>query len=154
MRRLLATAIAGLVLAAAAYFAVALIRPASRLPGAAPAAPSAAPTPSAPPRSLPQSGESSPPPPRPRPAPLEDSSTGTAGAAPDTATLRITCDVPGAMVFIDRKYLGNAPVTARGLTPGPHRLNVAKEGYDGIAEQIDVAAGSRTIHLRMADRKR
>ena len=33
-------------------------------------------------------------------------------AAPELGTLRIEADVPNAQVFLDRQFIGNAPVTA------------------------------------------
>ena len=80
-------------------------------------------------------------PPKPAtPPPVEPATT-----APTTGTLVITSDAPDTSVFIDRKYLGTAPVTATGLTPGSHHLNMSATGYDGISEDIDVAAGSHEI---------
>lgn len=71
--------------------------------------------------------------------------------APATATLRIDSDVPGASVFIDRVYLGTTPLTAPNVTPGSHRLNASATGYEGIAENIDVVAGSRDIMLKFKE---
>jgi hypothetical protein len=61
-----------------------------------------------------------------------------AEAAPELGTLRIEADVPNAQVFIDRQFVGTAPVTAEGVKPGTHQLNVSAEGFDGIARTIDV----------------
>ncbi len=46
-------------------------------------------------------------------------------AAPATATLHITSDVPGAQVFLDRKFIGAAPVTAEDVAPGSRQINVS-----------------------------
>src|SRR5262249_36836178 len=62
-------------------------------------------------------------------------------AAPTTGTLHITSDVPDTSVFIDRQFLGTAPVTVRDLTPGSHHLNMSAAGYDGVFEDITVEAG-------------
>jgi len=70
-----------------------------------------------------------------------------APAAPTTGTLRISADVPDASVFIDRKFIGTAPVTAADIAPGSHRLNVSAPGYDAITDDIDVAIGSRDIAI-------
>ena len=59
--------------------------------------------------------------------------------------------MPGAQVFIDRAFIGTAPVTAANVKPGAHRLNVSVEGYDGIAETIDVEPGPRDITLRFRE---
>ncbi|MBI2189618.1 MAG: PEGA domain-containing protein, partial [Acidobacteria bacterium] len=72
-------------------------------------------------------------------------------APPTTGLLRIEADVPGAQVFIDRQFIGAAPVTAENITPGTHQLNVSAEGYEGIAMPIDVTAGRREITVRFRD---
>jgi len=72
-------------------------------------------------------------------------------AAPTTGELRIDSDVPGAMVFLDRKFLGNAPVTAKGVTPGSHVINASAEGHDGISETVDVVAGPADVMLRFKE---
>lgn len=58
--------------------------------------------------------------------------------------LRVDSDVPGALVFLDRKFLGNAPVSTREVTAGLHQLNVSAEGYEGIARTIEVKEGQPT----------
>lgn len=65
--------------------------------------------------------------------------------APTTATLRIDSDVPGAQVFIDNKFVGNAPATATGVAPGQRKINVQAPGYDGVVEFVDVTPGSRDL---------
>ena len=74
-----------------------------------------------------------------------------ADAPADEATLRIDSDVPGAQVFIDREFIGPAPVTAQHVKPGSHRINVSAPGYEGVADTIDVTAGSREITIRLKD---
>ena len=66
-------------------------------------------------------------------------------------TLRIESDVDGAQVFIDREYVGVTPLTANGLAPGSHRVNVSAQGYEGFSETIDVAAGSRELRVTFKD---
>ena len=75
----------------------------------------------------------------------------TPDAAPETATLHFTSDVPGAQVFIDRQFIGAAPVTAEHITPGSHQLNASAEGVDGISETIDVEPGPREVPLRFRE---
>jgi hypothetical protein len=72
-------------------------------------------------------------------------------AAPTTGELRIESDVPGAMVFIDRKFVGNTPVTAKDVPPGRHQLNLTAEGYDGYSEAIDVAAGPADVMVKFKE---
>lgn len=72
-------------------------------------------------------------------------------SAPTTGTLKITADVPEASVFIDRKFVGMAPVTAGDIAPGSHHLNVSAKGYDAVSEEIEVTPGSRDIAVRLKD---
>jgi len=65
--------------------------------------------------------------------------------------LHIDSDVPGAQVFIDREFLGVAPVTATDVKPGTHRINVSAEGYDGIAETIEVSPGPRDLIMKLKE---
>jgi hypothetical protein len=76
------------------------------------------------------------------PAPLE---------TPHEGVLHIDSDVPGAQVFIDREYIGATPVTASGVKPGSHRLNVSAQGYEGVAETIDVSPGPRDLVIKLKD---
>ena len=112
-----------------------------------PAAPTVAPVPEAP--ATTDTPAASPRTPRKpaRPAPEHPAPS----AAPTTAQLKIDSDVPGAMVFLDRVYLGAAPVTASNVTPGTHQLNVSAEGYDGYSQTLDLAAGSTDVMVRFKE---
>ena len=77
----------------------------------------------------------------------------TPEATPTTGTLLIQSDVPDTSVFVDRVFLGTAPVTAANLTPGPHRVNLSATGYEGYVETIDVAAGARTLSVKFKEVK-
>ncbi len=59
--------------------------------------------------------------------------------------------MPGASVFLDRKYLGTTPVETTDFTPGNHRLNVSAEGQDMYAETIEVPAGGRDVVVRFKE---
>lgn len=84
--------------------------------------------------------------PRPVTAPVQsDAET----AAPDTATLRIDSDVPGAQVFLDNKYVGTVPATAMEVPPGQRKINVQAPGYDGVAEFMNITPGSRDIMISL-----
>ena len=72
-------------------------------------------------------------------------------AAPELGTLRIEADVAGAQVFIDRQFVGTVPLTAENVKPGTHRLNVTAEGFDGIAQTIDVEPGPRELTFRFRE---
>ena len=71
--------------------------------------------------------------------------------APELGTLRIEADVPNAQVFLDRQFIGNAPVTAEKVKPGTHTLNVSAEGFDSIAQTIDVEPGPRDVAIRFRE---
>jgi PEGA domain-containing protein len=89
--------------------------------------------------------------PRPAPGPTPAPAAAPADAAAETGTLRIDSDVPGAQVFIDRVFVGAAPVTAPNVAPGSHRINVSAPGYDGVAETVDVTAGPRDIVIKLKE---
>ena len=74
-----------------------------------------------------------------------------AAAAPEVGTLHIDSDVAGAQVFIDREYIGATPATAPNIKPGTHNLNLSAQGYDGIAETIDVSPGQRDILIKLKE---
>ena len=54
-------------------------------------------------------------------------------------------------MFIDRQFIGTAPVTAGNVKPGTHQLNVTAEGFDGIARSIDVEPGPRDLTIRFKE---
>jgi len=72
-------------------------------------------------------------------------------AKPELGTLRIATDVAGASVFIDRQFIGTAPVTAENVKPGTHQLNVTAEGFDGVVRSIDVEPGPRDLTVRFKE---
>ena len=134
------------VLAGAGYVIYLLNQPPER--AAAPIA-AVTPAPSSPSTSKPTKPAAS------KPAPAQPAGPEPA-APPDTSTtgtLIIESDVPETSVFIDRVYLGNAPVTAKNLTPGAHRLNMSVTGYEGVSETIDVKAGTQTISMKFKEIK-
>jgi hypothetical protein len=65
--------------------------------------------------------------------------------------LSVSADVPGAQVFLDRKFVGEAPLVIRDVEPGDHRLNVSAEGYEGFREDITVGPGKNEIHVRFKE---
>ena len=72
---------------------------------------------------------------------------------PEAGSLRIETDVPNAQVFLDRQFIGTAPVTAANVKPGPHQLNVSAEGFEGIARSIEVEPGSKDLMIRFKEVK-
>ena len=60
-------------------------------------------------------------------------------------SLTVRADVAGAQVFLDRKFLGEAPVSVRDIEPGRHRINVSANGYEMYAEDVEIAAGVNDV---------
>ena len=91
----------------------------------------------------------------PRRAPAKTAPEPAAEPAPaptaDTATLVIESDVPGASVFVDREFVGTAPVTLKNVAPGTKRINLSAEGYEGVQRAVDVAPGEQTVTLRFKE---
>ena len=69
----------------------------------------------------------------------------------DLVTLRIDSDVAGAQVFIDRQFIGAAPVTTTEVKPGTHQINVSATGYDQYAQSIDLTPGARDVMVRFKE---
>lgn len=136
---LVAGLVAFVVIAAAAVLLLGRERP---VPLAKPApAPVARPTPVATPR------------PEPTPEPARRPRV-AATPAPETARaplLRVTADVDGASVFVDRRHVGTAPVAIDDVTPGPHRVNVSVEGYEMFAETVEVGDGTTEVAVRFKE---
>ena len=72
-------------------------------------------------------------------------------AAPTHGTLHVSTDVPGAQVFLDRTFIGASPVTIPNVRPGPHRLNVSAEGFDGVVRELDVQPGPADVNVRLRE---
>jgi PEGA domain-containing protein len=120
--------------------------PAAPLPRSEPPPPAAtAPEPA------PDRAAATPRPARRAPTPKEPEPAAEPAPAAALATLRINSDVAGAQVFIDRNYVGVTPVTSPEIAPGSHRVNVVAQGYDSIAETIDVEAGSRDLQFNFKE---
>lgn len=144
-----------LVVIGGAGLLVMLLRPSQRPPQERSVTPSATPAPPAAVLEAP----AVPPPVAPRaavrraPAAAAEAPPPEPAAEPPAAvgTLRISSDVPGAQVFIDRAFIGTAPVTAENVTPGTHQLNVSAEGFEGIVDTIEVTPGPRDISVRFRE---
>ena len=114
------------------------------------AKPAAAPPPSsaAPPSTPSPPGPAPPERPRRREArsehPPEPAPTAAPQPPPKPRMLRVTSDVAGAFVFVDRKFLGKTPLETGDITPGSHHLQVSAEGYDGVSRSIEVADAGPT----------
>jgi len=59
--------------------------------------------------------------------------------------------VPDAQVFVDRAFLGKAPLTTSDVKPGSHRLNVSAAGYEGVAQSIEVKPGTQQVNVKLRD---
>jgi hypothetical protein len=75
----------------------------------------------------------------PIPEATDDAAEPSAEAPTPTPTLRVTSDVTGAFVFLDRKFLGKTPLETRDVQAGTRRLQVSAEGYDGVSQSIEIA---------------
>lgn len=69
----------------------------------------------------------------------------------DAATLVVESDVPGASVFVNREFVGTAPVTLRNVAPGNKHVNLSAEGYEGVQREVEVAPGDNTVTLRFKE---
>lgn len=79
------------------------------------------------------------------PAPAADTSMA------EGTVLVIETDVPGASVFVDREFVGNSPVTLKGVTPGTKRVNASAEGFEGVQRSVDVTQGENSVTLRFKE---
>ena len=74
-----------------------------------------------------------------------------APSKPVTATLVVTTDVPGASIFVDRKFVGTSPLTLTDLTPGSRQLKFTADGYDGIDRSIDLEPGENPVTVKFRE---
>ena len=58
--------------------------------------------------------------------------------------LRVTSDVAGADVFVDRTFVGKTPLETRDVTAGSHQINVSAEGHEGMSRLVEVSADAPT----------
>lgn len=58
----------------------------------------------------------------------------------------VEADVPGAMVFLDRNFKGNTPLTIEELRPGDYRLTVSAEGRE--VQNRTVTVERRLVEVR------
>jgi hypothetical protein len=98
------------------------------------------------------SAPATPPSPRPpaRPARVDEKPAPAPVTRAAKPALRVSSDVEGAHVFVDRQYVGNTPLDTSAVTPGRHQVNVSADGYDGVSERVDVAdSGSTDLHVSL-----
>ncbi|MCU0249692.1 MAG: PEGA domain-containing protein [Vicinamibacterales bacterium] len=153
MGRFLAIGAAAIAVLAAAYFGVTMMMTREAKPEPAPAA-RAEPAP-APPAATPAEPEKpaeTPAARRPRPRKEEPPAPEPAAPPPAGPTLIVESDVPGASVFIDRKFVGTTPLRTTEVTGGPHQLNASVTGEEGLAQTIEIAGtGETAITLKFKD---
>jgi hypothetical protein len=148
MRSIVIFLLLGLLIAAGIGLFL-VMRPLVMAPPVKPIEPATLALPPAPPATTP-TATASPAPKTPTPKPTSEP-TPTPEATPLTGTLIFQSDVPDTGVFIDRVYIGQAPVTAKDVKPGTHTINVSATGYDGFVETVDVAAGTRTLSYKFKE---
>jgi hypothetical protein len=135
--------LAGIVVAAIAAALWVLARPPAAPPKLAPVAPRAtSPTPRTTPAAPAAPEAHATPRPRAQPRPEPRSAV---------ASLKVDADVPGANVFLDRKFVGTTPVETREFEPGSHRLNVSAEGYEMHGETIELGSGPSEVMVRFKE---
>jgi hypothetical protein len=89
-----------------------------------------------------------------KPRPRKDAPPAPEPAAPPPAgpTLVVESDVPGASVFIDRKFVGMTPLRTTDVAGGSHQLNASVTGEEGLAQTIEVAGtGETAITLKFKE---
>jgi hypothetical protein len=155
MKRIVIGAVLAVLVIAAFVVAVWMKRPAPE-PASPPQArtePVKAPPPPMAVAPEPEPAPESPRPSRPRPKKEKPAEPAPAApAAPAGPILIIESDVPGASVFVDRKYVGTTPVRTTEVAAGQHQLNASADGEDGVAQAIDVnETGETTITVRFKD---
>lgn len=146
LAKVLAMGAGAVVLVVAGYFGAAALWPARPKPNDAP--PPARSEPVA--RPAPKPAEPAKEPVAPKATPSGRSrpvkAAEPAPAPPPTGpVLVVDSDVPGASVFVDRKYVGTTPLRSTEVAPGAHQLNASATGEDGLVQTIDVGATGETI---------
>ena len=90
--------------------------------------------------------------PSPTPGPVEPG-LARPTAPPRPAPLHVESDIPGARVFVDRKYVGTSPLDVRELSHGSHRVNVSVEGYEMYGEDVEIGDSPVLISVRFREVK-
>ncbi|MCX6550010.1 MAG: PEGA domain-containing protein [Acidobacteria bacterium] len=149
--KILAIGAAVVILLVAAYFGATMIMKPAPAPKEAPVQTKTEP----PPRVAPRPVEPEPEPETPKitkPRPKKERPVEAAPAPPPppaAPVLVVESDVPGASVFVDRKYVGATPLRTTEVTPGSHQLNASATGEEGLAQSIDVGeTGETSIALK------
>ena len=59
--------------------------------------------------------------------------------------LRVTSDVDGADVFIDRVHAGTTPFESHAVETGRHRINVTASGYESYAQDVEITGDLTSV---------
>ena len=140
--------IAVVLAAAAAWLLVPrFVTPESDADSAAPAAASAPPpaAPDAPEAVVAEAPEPEPAAPEPEPEPVAEPEPPPEPPPPPPIVLRVTSDVDGADVFIDRQHVGTTPFESHAVEPGRYRINVAASGYETYAEDVEIGGDLTSV---------
>jgi hypothetical protein len=154
MGKFLLIGAAAIAVLAAAYAGVTMMTKPEAKPEPAPAARSgAAPAPVAAKPAEPEKPADTPAARRSRPRKTEPATPEPAAAAPPAGpTLVVESDVPGASVFVDRKFVGTTPLRTTEVAAGSHQLNASVTGEDGLVQAIEIAdAGETTVTLKFRE---
>ena len=95
--------------------------------------------------------------PEPEPVPEPDPTPAPVVAKPSVPEsrleplLRVASDVPGASVFLDRRFLGTTPFETGDVASGSHRLNVSSEGYEGFSQEIEIGDKLVSVDVRFLE---
>ena len=85
-------------------------------------------------------------PPEPEPEPVaEPEPAAPEPPPPPPIVLRVTSDVDGADVFIDRQHVGTTPFESHAVEPGRRRINVAASGYETYAEDVEITGDLTSV---------
>jgi hypothetical protein len=139
-----------IVLSALFYYWRPAPPPAAPAESARPAPVAPAPPSPAPRREEPSTRAETPAPPPRKPTTPEPTLAPDASTAA-RATLTVESDVPGASVFVNRQFVGTAPVTLKDVEPGSKQINLSADGFDGINRTVDVGAGPQTVSMRFRE---
>ncbi len=63
----------------------------------------------------------------------------------------VESDIPGAMVFLDRTFEGNTPVTIEELRPGSYTLTVSAEGHEVHTRRVEVERSPVPVRVELGE---
>jgi|GEM_PF-2925581 formylglycine-generating enzyme required for sulfatase activity len=66
---------------------------------------------------------------------------------PNFGLITVTSEPYGADVLIDGKNVGKTPYVNQKISRGPHRVELRKEGYNGLVKVIKIRAGETNVEL-------